>query len=94
MDRATFLNVSIVIQLKTIKIFKCRGELVKKVSRNNILLNSQNNDTTISSRKKLMNIQSAGNQQVSSLFTLVGSSETECQLPDSEDYQFLNLFAV
>lgn len=73
----------------------CRGtELVKKVSRNNILLNSQNNDTTISSRKKLMNIQSAGNQQVSSLFTLVGSSETECQLPDSEDYQFLNLFAV
>lgn len=32
------------------------------VSRNNnILLNSQNNDTTISSRKELMNIQSAEN---------------------------------
>jgi hypothetical protein len=48
------------------------------VSKNNILLNSQNNDTTISS--KLMDIQSAGNQQVS-VFTLVGSSETARQLP-------------
>lgn len=48
--------------------------------RNNILLNSQNNDTTISSRKGLMNIQPAGNLQVSGI-TLVGSSETERQLP-------------
>jgi hypothetical protein len=80
MDRATFLNVSIVIQLKTIKIFKCRGELVKKVSRNNILLNSQNKDTTISSRKKLMNIQSAENCK--------GFSETVRQLPEIEDSKF------
>ena len=49
------------------------------ISRNNILLNSENNDTTISS--KLMDTQPAGNQQVSA-FTLVGSSETVRQLPD------------
>ena len=62
------------------------------VSRNNILLNSQNNDTTISSRKGLMNIQSAGNQRVNA-YILVGSSETESQLPDTEYCTFLNLFA-
>ena len=64
------------------------------VSRNNILLNSQNNDTTISSRKGLMNIAPAGNQQEST-FTLVGSSETGCQLPGIKDYNtFWNLFAI
>jgi len=56
------------------------------VSRNNnILLNSQNNDTTISSRKELMNIQSAENWK--------GFSETVRQLPDNEDYKFWNWFA-
>jgi hypothetical protein len=40
-----------------------------------------------------MNIQSAGNQRVNA-YTLVGSSETECQLPDNEDCTFLNLFAI
>jgi hypothetical protein len=50
------------------------------VSRNNILLNNQNNDTTISSRKKLMNIQSAENCK--------GFSETERQLPEIEDSKF------
>jgi hypothetical protein len=48
------------------------------VSRKNILLNSQNNDTTISS--KLMDIQSAENCK--------GFSETARQLPDIEDYKF------
>ncbi len=52
-------------------------------SRNNILLNSQNNDTTISS--KLMGIQSAENCK--------GFSETARQLPDIEDYKFWNWFA-
>lgn len=47
-------------------------------SRKNILLNSQNNDTTISS--KLINIQSAENCK--------GFSETARQLPDIEDYKF------
>jgi len=51
-------------------------------SRNNFLLNSQNNDTTISS-KKLMNIQSAENCK--------GFSETVRQLP--EDKKFWNWFA-
>ena len=55
------------------------------VSRNNILLNNQNNDTTISSRKKLMNIQSAENCK--------GFSETERQLPEIEDSKFWNWFA-
>jgi len=50
------------------------------VSRNNILLNSQNNDTTISSRKELMNIQSAENCK--------GFSETVRQLPENEDSKF------
>jgi len=48
------------------------------VSRNNILLNSQNNDTTIS--LKLINTQSAENCK--------GFSETARQLPGSEDYKF------
>jgi hypothetical protein len=43
-----------------------------------ILLNSQNNDTTISS--KLMDIQSAENCK--------GFSETARQLPDIEEYKF------
>jgi hypothetical protein len=55
------------------------------VSRNNILLNSQNNDTTISSRKELMNIQSAENCK--------GFSETVRQLPENEDSKFWNWFA-
>lgn len=48
------------------------------VSRINFLLNSQNNDTTISS--KFMNIQSAENCK--------GFSETARQLPDIGDYKF------
>jgi cytochrome c oxidase subunit 1 len=54
------------------------------VSRNNILLNSENNNTTIGSRL-LMDIQSAENCK--------GFSETARQLPDSEDYKFWNWFA-
>jgi hypothetical protein len=52
------------------------------VSRNNILLNSQNNDTTISlgSATQLMGTQSAENCK--------GFSETARQLPGSEDYKF------
>lgn len=53
------------------------------VSRNNILLNSQNDDTTIST--KLMDTQSAENCK--------GFSETARQLPSSEDYKFWNWFA-
>ena len=52
-------------------------------SRYNILLNSENNNITISS--KLMNIQSAENCK--------GFSETARQLPDIEDYKFWNWFA-
>jgi hypothetical protein len=47
-------------------------------SRNNILLNSQNNDTTISS--KFMCTQSAENCK--------GFSETIRQLPETEDFKF------
>ena len=53
------------------------------VSRNNILLNSQNNDTTIND--KLIDTQSAENCK--------GFSETVRQLPDIEDYKFWNWFA-
>jgi len=53
------------------------------VSRNNIPLNSENNDITISS--KLMNTQSAENCK--------GFSETVRQLSDTEDYKFWNWFA-
>nr|YP_010424028.1 hypothetical protein NQV51_mgp27 [Aspergillus sclerotioniger]USH57626.1 hypothetical protein [Aspergillus sclerotioniger] len=66
-------------------------------SRNNILLNSQNNNISISSAarsaqwtsrresSKLMNTQSAENCK--------GFSETVRQLPDIEDYKFWNWFA-
>jgi len=53
------------------------------VSRKNILLNSQNNNTTIS--YKLMDTQSAENCK--------GFSETVRQLPDIEDYKFWSWFA-
>jgi hypothetical protein len=53
------------------------------VSRKNILLNSQNNNTTIS--YKLMGTQSAENCK--------GFSETVRQLPDIEDYKFWSWFA-
>ena len=53
------------------------------VSRNNILLNSQNNDTTIND--KLIDTQSAENCK--------GFPETVRQLPDIEDYKFWNWFA-
>ena len=52
------------------------------VSRNNILLNSENNNTTINS-KEFMDIQSAENWK--------GFSETVCQLP--EDKKFWSWFA-
>ena len=55
------------------------------VSRNKNLLNSKNNNTTISLSKELMNIQSADNWK--------GISETVRQLPDIEDYNFWNWFA-
>ena len=48
------------------------------VSKNILLLNSQNNDTTLSF--KPMNTQSAENCK--------GFSETTRQLPDTEDYKF------
>lgn len=47
-------------------------------SKNNFLLNSQNNDTTISS-KKLMNIQSAENYK--------GFSKTVYQLPEDKNFE-------
>ena len=53
------------------------------LSKNNLLLNSENNNTTIS--KFLMDTQSAENCK--------GFSETARQLPDSEDYKFWNWFA-
>ncbi len=53
------------------------------VSKKHILLNSENNDTTIS--HKLMNIQSAENCK--------GFSETIRQLPDREDDKFWKWFA-
>lgn len=53
------------------------------VSENNILLNSENNDTTTSS--KLVNIESAENCK--------GFSETVRQLPDLKEYKFWNWFA-
>lgn len=48
-------------------------------------LNSQNNNTTISLKKELMNIQSAENWK--------GFSETARQLPETEDSKFWNWFA-
>lgn len=55
------------------------------VSRNILLLNSENNSTT--SSNELPSIQSAGNQKVSTI-TLMGSSETERQLPKIDGYKF------
>ena len=55
------------------------------VSRNNNLLFSQNNNTTISLSKELMNIQSAENWK--------GFSETVRHLPEIEDSKFWNWFA-
>ena len=55
------------------------------VSRNYILLNSQNNNTEINSHIEFMNTQSAEN--------LTGFSETARQLPDIEDYKFWSWFA-
>ena len=49
-------------------------------SRINNLLNSQNNDTTVSLKKELTSIQSAENCK--------GFSETVRQLPEKEDSQF------
>lgn len=62
-------------------------------SSNSILLNSENNDTTISlslvtlckQATQLMDTQSAENCK--------GFSETARQLPDTEDYKFWNWFA-
>ena len=48
-----------------------------------LLLNSQNNNTTIN--PKFMSMQSAENCK--------GFSETTRQLPDKEDYKFWNWFA-
>ena len=53
------------------------------VSRNSLLLNSENNNTTISTQ--LMDTQSAENCK--------GFSETARQLPGIEDYKFWNWFA-
>lgn len=53
------------------------------VSKNNILLNSENNDTSIND--KIIDTQSAENCK--------GFSETVRQLPDIEDYKFWNWFA-
>lgn len=53
------------------------------VSKNSLLLNSENNNTTISCQ--LMDTPSAGNWK--------GSSETARQLPGTEDYIFWNGFA-
>lgn len=72
----TILFVYYLLFIYTFYLYKLDG------SRNNFLLNSQNNDTTISS-KKLMNIQSAENCK--------GFSETVRQLP--EDNKFWNWFA-
>jgi hypothetical protein len=62
----------------------CTATLTKVRSTNaHILLNSQNNNTTISS--KLMDIQSAENCK--------GFSETARQIPEKEDYKFWSWFA-
>lgn len=63
--------------------FTLQEDEPSRVSRNNNLLNSQNNNTTISN--VLMDTQSAENCK--------GFSETARQLPDNEDYKFWNWFA-
>jgi len=74
----TILFVYYLLFINTFYLYKL--DVSKK---NLLLLNSQNNNITISS--KLMNIQSAENCK--------GFSETTRQLPDTEDYKFWNWFA-
>jgi len=74
----TILYVYSLLFINTFYLYKL------DVSKNIILLNSQNNDTT-SSNKELPSIQSAENCK--------GFSETVRQLPDKEDYKFWNWFA-
>ena len=69
----TILYVYSLLFINTFYLYKL------DVSKNIILLNSQNNDTT-SSNKELTSIQSAENCK--------GFSETVRQLPDKEDYKF------
>ncbi len=73
----TIFFVCCLLFINTFYLYKLDVKPVGK-SRNNILLNSQNKDTTISS--KLMDIQSAENCK--------GFSETARQLPDIEEYKF------
>ena len=68
----TVLSVYCLLFIYTFYLYKL------DYSRNNILLNSQNNNITIS--YELMNTQSAENSK--------GFSETVRQLPDKEDYKF------
>jgi hypothetical protein len=68
----TILFVYFLLFINTFYLYKL------DVSRNNILLNSQNKNITISSN--LMNIQSAENCK--------GFSETTRQLPDIKEYKF------
>lgn len=74
----TILCVYSLLFINTFYLFKL------DVSKNIILLNSQNNNTT-SLNKELTGIQSAENCK--------GFSETVCQLPGIEDYKFWNWFA-
>jgi hypothetical protein len=73
----TILFVYYLLFINTFYLYKI------DVSRNNVLLNSENNNTTISS--KLINIQSAENCK--------GFSETVRQLPKNKDSKFWNWFA-
>lgn len=73
----TILFVYYLLFINTFYLYKL------DVCRNNILLNSQNNNITISS--KLMSVQSAENCK--------GFSETVRQLPGTEDSKFWNWFA-
>lgn len=73
----TILFVYYLLFINTFYLYKL------DVSKNILLLNSQNNNITISS--ELMNIQSAENCK--------GFSETTRQLPDIKDYKFWNWFA-
>lgn len=74
----TILYVYSLLFINTFYLYKL------DVSKNILLLNSQNIDTT-SSNKELPSIQSAENWK--------GFSETVRQLPDKEDYKFWNWFA-
>ena len=75
----TILFVYYLLFINTFYLYKL------DVSRENILLNSKNDDTTISSPGELINIQSAENCE--------GFSETARQLPDIEDYKFWSWLA-